>query len=268
MFWRLQFYSIALLLTGMRKAGAQEEGQPRPVRVMWAFLGSIVGAFVAILIREGTFAIDAGGMKYEDLAAVLLSAVGVLVTVFGVILAILAFWGFGQMKTDAVKAAEVAGTNEVREQITMGPLREYPLRRDWKFYRSEDRVGFAGYREQARILVAQADIWNPQLRVWGTQMIERTAAGDNSAISSPARSTAAILRNIPEEAANFGLREQVRIGRRHRQPIWAWLPKLSNFATTINCPQRGTTQIDRLNRRHVFLGNDQDHTIKVPRVTL
>jgi hypothetical protein len=92
---------------------------------MWAFIGAILGSFIALMFREGSFAVDAGTIKYEDLAAVLLSAVGVLVAVFGVILAILAFWGFNQLKADAVRVAEAAGTQEVREQVTSGPLRDY-----------------------------------------------------------------------------------------------------------------------------------------------
>jgi hypothetical protein len=74
---------------------------------------------------------------------------------------------------------------------TPSPRIDYPVRRDWHFYRSEDRPGFPGYRQQARALMAEEEVWNSQLRVWGTQMIERTAAGDSSAISNPARSTAA-----------------------------------------------------------------------------
>jgi hypothetical protein len=66
---------------------------------------------------------------------------------------------------------------------------DYPLFDDWKFYRSEE-TGFNGYVEQARALIATGD-WNSDLRVWGTQMIERTARGDHSAIDTPAKSTAA-----------------------------------------------------------------------------
>lgn len=74
---------------------------------------------------------------------------------------------------------------------TPSPRIDYPLRQDWKFYRSDDLVGFAGYRQQAQRLMRQPGVWNPSLRVWGTQMIERTSAGDTSAISNPARATAA-----------------------------------------------------------------------------
>lgn len=66
---------------------------------------------------------------------------------------------------------------------------DYPLFDDWKFFRSDD-AGFNGYVEQAKAVTASSD-WNSDLRVWGTQMIERTARGDHSAIDTPAKSTAA-----------------------------------------------------------------------------
>ncbi|EFH12968.1 hypothetical protein HMPREF0731_0811 [Pseudoroseomonas cervicalis ATCC 49957] len=58
------------------------------------------------------------------------------------------------------------------------------------FYRSDDLVGFAGYQQQA-INLMRTPIWEPGFRVWGTQMIERTAAGDTSAISGAQKATAA-----------------------------------------------------------------------------
>jgi len=70
------------------------------------------------------------------------------------------------------------------------PRIDYPLLDQWRFYRSDDLTGFAGYQQQARVLKRQS-IWNSNLRVWGTQMIERTAAGDTSAIGGPQKATAA-----------------------------------------------------------------------------
>jgi hypothetical protein len=70
------------------------------------------------------------------------------------------------------------------------PRIDYPLRDQWDFYRSDDEIGFDGYQQQAHALM-NAGVWNPNLRVWGTQMIERTAAGDSSAISGPQKATAA-----------------------------------------------------------------------------
>lgn len=81
------------------------------------------------------------------------------------------------------------------ERLTGGggapaPRIDYPLLSQWRFFRSDDCVGFEGYRQQAAALMGQ-EIWNPRLRVWGTQMIERTAAGDTSAIGGAQKATAA-----------------------------------------------------------------------------
>ena len=60
---------------------------------------------------------------------------------------------------------------------------DYPMFNDWRFFRSEE-TGFNGYVEQALSLI-NSDVWNSELRVWGTQMIERTAREDHSAIDTP-----------------------------------------------------------------------------------
>lgn len=70
------------------------------------------------------------------------------------------------------------------------PRIDYPLIDRWNFFRSGDMVGFGGYQQQAANVMASAN-WNAALRVWGTQMIERTAAGDTSAIGNPQKATAA-----------------------------------------------------------------------------
>ncbi|MEG3163778.1 beta family protein [Sphingomonas sp. PB2P19] len=66
---------------------------------------------------------------------------------------------------------------------------DYPDFEQWTFFRSEE-TGLDGYIEQAQILMAHA-LWNGDLRVWGTQMIERTARGDASAIDTQSKATAA-----------------------------------------------------------------------------
>lgn len=101
------------------------------------------------------------------------------------------------------------GSAKVERQTGGGglpaPRIDYPLACDWKFFRCEDgTVGFAGYQQQAQNLIdtEEEEIWNPSLRVWGTQMIERTAAGDTSAISSPQKATAARI-NIHLQRQTF-----------------------------------------------------------------
>jgi hypothetical protein len=89
------------------------------------FIGAVVGGAIVWIGQGATFRLIPLEMSYPDLAATLLSAVGVIVAIFGGILAIAAIWGFSQLKRDAVAAAEAAGAAVVREQIENGPLRTY-----------------------------------------------------------------------------------------------------------------------------------------------
>jgi hypothetical protein len=86
------------------------------------------------------------------------------------------------------------GSARVERQVGGGgqpaPRIDYPLLDEWKFFRSDDVGNFPGYRQQALELM-RAPCWDASFRVWGTQMIERTAAGDTSAIGSPQKATAA-----------------------------------------------------------------------------
>jgi hypothetical protein len=66
---------------------------------------------------------------------------------------------------------------------------DYPDFEHWTFFRSEES-GLYGYIEQAQAVMA-SPLWNGAIRVWGTQMIERTARGDSSAIDTPGKSTSA-----------------------------------------------------------------------------
>lgn len=62
----------------------------------------------------------------------------------------------------------------------------------WYFYRSDDgaKTRLRQYQDMA-IAVMSSPQWDPAIRVWGTQMIERTALGEANAITSPPRATAA-----------------------------------------------------------------------------
>lgn len=73
------------------------------------------------------------------------------------------------------------------------PRIDYPTKTEWFFFRESGNSGtqFDGYQTQALRLM-RSELWEEQLRLWGAQMIERTAAGDSQGgISSPNRSTAA-----------------------------------------------------------------------------
>ena len=89
------------------------------------FLGAFVGGVVVWLGQAGSFHLRPVGMTYAELAATLLTAVGVIVAIFGGVLALAAIWGFNQLKRDAIAAAENAGSTEIREQVENGPLRDY-----------------------------------------------------------------------------------------------------------------------------------------------
>lgn len=68
------------------------------------------------------------------------------------------------------------------------PRIDYPTNNKWFFFRSEDQDG--NYKPVA-LATTKSGIWNPELKIWGTQMIERTAQGDEFAITSPVKATAA-----------------------------------------------------------------------------
>lgn len=94
------------------------------------------------------------------------------------------------------------------ERLTGGggapaPRIDYPLVDQWRFFRSDDCVGFEGYQQQALALM-EDEIWNPNLRVWGTQMIERTAAGDTSAIGGAQKATAARINLHLQQQTFYG----------------------------------------------------------------
>lgn len=77
------------------------------------------------------------------------------------------------------------------------PRIDYPLKNEWRCIRKEfedfanPRAGERErlYKEVAIELMSQR-YWNPQLRVWGTQMIELTSLGDAYGIDSALKATA------------------------------------------------------------------------------
>lgn len=89
------------------------------------FMGAVVGGIVVWIGQAGNFSLRPVGMTYAELAATLLSAVGVIVAIFGGVFALAALWGFNQLKRDAIAAAEQAGSSEIREQIENGILKNY-----------------------------------------------------------------------------------------------------------------------------------------------
>ncbi len=85
------------------------------------------------------------------------------------------------------------------------PRIDYATPSKWTFYRSndEDLERNVAYSQQAQQAMASAD-WDGDLRIWGTQMIERTALGDASAIISPKRCTAARINIHLHRQTHYG----------------------------------------------------------------
>lgn len=69
------------------------------------------------------------------------------------------------------------------------PRIDYPLAGQWMFFRSEEE-GQLEYQRLARELMTNPSVFDQDLRIWGTLMIERTAAGIEPLIVSAARATA------------------------------------------------------------------------------
>ncbi|WP_252106371.1 MULTISPECIES: beta family protein [unclassified Halomonas] len=74
------------------------------------------------------------------------------------------------------------------------PVRlDYPLKHDWRFIRKENNGARSkeDLYQEAALEMMKCDYWSQAVRVWGTQMIERTSLRDPYAITSPQRATAA-----------------------------------------------------------------------------
>jgi hypothetical protein len=75
------------------------------------------------------------------------------------------------------------------------PRIDYAKKNSWHFFRQSAPSGstFDGYQNQA-IAALRSEFWDKKLKLWGCQMIERTAAGDSQGgITSANRSTAVRL---------------------------------------------------------------------------
>lgn len=65
------------------------------------------------------------------------------------------------------------------------PRVDLPTQSDWRFFREE-----AGSYSDAATRAIESDYWDTDLKIWGTQMIIRTALGEEFGINSPVKSTA------------------------------------------------------------------------------
>jgi hypothetical protein len=95
--------------------------EPHFGRVIWTLLGGVIAAAFVLFLQGAGIKLTGGKMSFEVFAGVLLTAVAVIVAVFGAGLAILAFWGFSQLKKESIKASVSAARQQVdrliREEI-------------------------------------------------------------------------------------------------------------------------------------------------------
>lgn len=75
---------------------------------------------------------------------------------------------------------------------TPPPRIDYPLKNDWRFIRKEldDLSEKEDLYQEAAIEMINSEYWDAELRLWGTQMIEKTSLGDSYGIISANRATA------------------------------------------------------------------------------
>jgi hypothetical protein len=106
---------------------APAKRQPWWKTALVAAASAAAGALITSYAQTGHLYVVPANISYPDLAAILLSAVGVIVAIFGGVLAIAAFWGFEQMKREAVRGATQAALSELKEQIENGTTRDYIL---------------------------------------------------------------------------------------------------------------------------------------------
>lgn len=106
-----------------------EQTQPSASRVLWCLLGALLGgggAAIALIVAGN---LKSWGWSYPDLAATLLAAVALIITVLGVGLAIAAFWGFDQVRGASEKAAKKAAKKvaieEVERHMEQAQIRDY-----------------------------------------------------------------------------------------------------------------------------------------------
>ena len=133
---------------------AETKGHQRISRwsiALAAAASGIFGALIGSYAQSGRIFVVPAGISYPDLAAILLGAVGVIVAIFGGVLAIAAFWGFAQMKQEAVRGATDAALSELKEQIENGQLRVYILEEIERLTDAEFNSGRMDRRIQERV---------------------------------------------------------------------------------------------------------------------
>ena len=83
--------------------------------IVVAAISGVAGGALVWLFQAGSLNLTPLGMQYADLAAVMLGAVAVLLTILGVFLAIFAIWGYSQFRSIVEGAAVRHASQSIRE---------------------------------------------------------------------------------------------------------------------------------------------------------
>ena len=103
---------------------SEDGDEPRKKVIVTSLIGGLVGGLAIAAIFVGVHSVwprrlVPNNMPYQDLAAVLLTSVAVIVTVLGVSMAILAVWGYASFERIAKKAAR----DYVKKDVKSGRLK-------------------------------------------------------------------------------------------------------------------------------------------------
>lgn len=85
-----------------------------------AFAGAVLGGLVVWLTQGHTLRVVPDQMSYADLAAVLLAVAALFLGAIGLIVAIVAIWGFKYFKQVAVSSARRAAHEKVASELKAG----------------------------------------------------------------------------------------------------------------------------------------------------
>jgi len=116
---------------------SKDECCPMYKALIGALVGGVIGGCLVWYGQTRSLQIVPLNMTYSDFAAILLTAVSVLVTVLGVFIAALAIWGYSQFKTFAQNAAK----DHVSSQLKDGELRTHIEEVAEKFLESDFSSG-------------------------------------------------------------------------------------------------------------------------------
>lgn len=87
--------------------------------ILVGFIAGALAAIVVLVVQGQPFRLAPVGMSYADLAATLLAATAVLLTIIGIFIAALAIWGFTAFRAMTKNSAKA----HVTSQLKQGDLR-------------------------------------------------------------------------------------------------------------------------------------------------